>query len=109
MTGCPEAAACALACWDGEESQQPMCPHRAHLLKWNHQPPASRHSAQPVPLGRTAGSMSVSVAITYLPLWCHLDSHAGTGGGPRRGQLTSPDEVGIRQDRVNLPWSPRLR
>ncbi|MCF6734896.1 UBP-type zinc finger domain-containing protein, partial [Blastococcus sp. KM273129] len=28
----------------GEESQQPMCPHRAQRRRWNHQPPSASHS-----------------------------------------------------------------
>jgi hypothetical protein len=43
------------ACCLGELSQQPMCPHSAHLRRCNHHPPRAKHSTQPVPLGSTAG------------------------------------------------------
>ncbi len=66
MSGWPVAAACALACWDGEVSQQPMCPHRAQRRRWNHQPPCSSHSAQPVPLGGTVTSIGSAVTCTLL-------------------------------------------
>src|SRR5580658_5526223 len=61
MTGCPDALACAVACWLGELSQHPMCPHSVHLLRCSHQPPASRHSTQPVPLGGTSGSKALVI------------------------------------------------
>src|SRR6185312_1254163 len=32
-----------------------MCPHSAHLRRWNHHPPKAKHSTQPVPLGLAAG------------------------------------------------------
>src|SRR6476619_2712046 len=57
MIGWPALAACCRACWLGEESQQPMCPHCAHRRRWNHQPPLSSQSAHPVPLGGADGSM----------------------------------------------------
>src|ERR1700683_2896468 len=57
MIGCPVAAACLDPCWLGELSQHPMCPHSAHRRRCSHQPPDSRHSTQPVPLGGTAESI----------------------------------------------------
>src|SRR6516165_12421124 len=80
MSGCPVAAAWALACWDGEESQQPMCPHCAQRRKWNHQPPASSHSAQPVPLGGTVAS--IDSAVTCTPLFAFADNRTRPGGHP---------------------------
>ena len=50
-------AACAVACWAGEESQQPTWPHCAHRRRCTHQPPAASHSTHPVPDGVAAGSM----------------------------------------------------
>jgi hypothetical protein len=56
MIVCPVSAACLDACWLGELSQQPMCPHSAHRRRWNHQPFAdARHSTHPSPLGFEAG------------------------------------------------------
>src|SRR6202041_2676762 len=56
MIGCPVAAACLDACWLGELSQHPMCPHSAHRRRWNHQPFGdARHSTHPSPLGFEAG------------------------------------------------------
>src|SRR5579871_410805 len=56
MTLCPVAAACLDACWLGELSQHPMCPHSAHRRRWNHHPLGdARHSTQPSPLGLEAG------------------------------------------------------
>src|ERR1700723_1404945 len=52
MIGCPVAAACLDACWLGELSQHPMCPHSAHRRRWSHQPLGdARHSTHPSPLG----------------------------------------------------------
>src|SRR5215211_9263481 len=45
--GWPAAAACLLACWFGEESQQPMAPHVWHSRRWTQRSPVLRHSAQP--------------------------------------------------------------
>ena len=42
-----------------------MWPHSAHRRRWNHQPPDSMHSTQPVPLGGTSGSMNF---VMYAPL-----------------------------------------
>src|ERR1700722_18847090 len=63
MTGGPEAeaCACAVACLLIDWSQHPMWPHCAQRRRWSHQPPASRHSTQPVPLGGTSGSMNDGV------------------------------------------------
>src|ERR1039457_2083309 len=67
MIACPVAAACALACCEGEVSQQPICPHWAHRRRCSHQPPAASHSAQPVPLGATVGSIPcISVIRAHL-------------------------------------------
>src|ERR1700723_1871658 len=56
MIGCPVAAACLDACWLGELSQHPMCPHSAHRRRWSHQPLGdARHSTHPSPLGFEAG------------------------------------------------------
>src|SRR3569833_1694520 len=63
MTGRPESRAWARACWDGEESQQPLCPHWAHRRRCNHQPPGFSHSTQPGPDGGTRGAMP-GVAVT---------------------------------------------
>src|SRR3954453_6886801 len=56
MNGCVDSLACAVACCDGDVSQQPMWPHRAQRRRWNHQPPVASHSTQPVPLGLAATS-----------------------------------------------------
>src|SRR5437588_782277 len=66
MIGCPVAAACLLACCDGELSQQPIWPQLAHLRRWNHQPPAALHSTQPGPLGGTLGSICASAVMPRL-------------------------------------------
>src|SRR5579872_914433 len=56
MIGCPVAAACLDACWLGELSQQPICPHSAHRRRCSHQPLGeARHSTHPSPLGFEAG------------------------------------------------------
>src|SRR5262245_21210205 len=44
-----------------------MCPHCAHRLRWNHHPPTSRHSAQPVPDGVTAVSIPSMLTPPTLP------------------------------------------
>ena len=59
----PDPVACAVACWDGEVSQQPMWPQEAQRRRCTHQPPAARHSAHPVPLGGTVGSRSSGSVI----------------------------------------------
>jgi hypothetical protein len=41
-------ALCFEACWFGELSQQPICPHSAHLRRCSHHPPVARQSTQPV-------------------------------------------------------------
>src|SRR5215467_7991853 len=69
MTWCPVAFAWLVACCDGELSQQPMCPHIAHRRRCSHQPPAASHSAQPVPLGGTAGSMPSVIVMCCLQRW----------------------------------------
>ena len=61
------ATACALACCDGELSQQPICPHWAHRRRWNHHPPAVSQSAQPLPLGDLVGSTPGNV-LTLAPI-----------------------------------------
>src|SRR5450755_2390601 len=65
MKGCPDSAACALACCMGEVSQHPMCPHWAHRRRCTHQPPAASHSTHPLPLGGTDVSMP---AISLIQL-----------------------------------------
>jgi hypothetical protein len=56
MIGCPAVAACLDACWLGELSQHPMCPHSAHRRRCSHQPFVdARHSTHPSPLGFEAG------------------------------------------------------
>src|SRR5919107_1624563 len=62
MTGCPDSPACRRACWEGEESQQPMWPQAAHRRRWNHHPPVASHSTQPGPLGGTDGSIAAVVS-----------------------------------------------
>ena len=57
----PVAAACLLACCDGDELQQPICPQCTHRRRWNHQPSSvARHSTQPVPLGGIEASIVIS-------------------------------------------------
>src|SRR4051812_20257767 len=60
-------ALCFEACWFGEVSQQPMCPHSTHRRRCNHHPFIAEHSTQPVPLGLTAVLMpSLSAFIGQL-------------------------------------------
>ncbi len=61
----PVVRAWADACWDGDESQQPMWPHVTQRRRWNHQPSAARHSTQPVPLGGTDGSICSVMRPAY--------------------------------------------
>jgi hypothetical protein len=46
-------------------SQQPIFPHCAHRRRWTHHPPTASHSAQPVPLGGTEGSIPAISLITF--------------------------------------------
>ena len=64
-TGCPASAAWWLACWDGDESQQPIWPQPAQRRRWNHQPSEARHSTHPEPLGVTEVSIRSSFAIDH--------------------------------------------
>ena len=55
--GWPVLALCFEACWFGELSQQPICPHAAHLRRCSHHPPVAKQSTQPVPVGFAVGLM----------------------------------------------------
>ena len=47
MIGCPDSAACLLACWFCELSQQRIVPHIMHMRRCIQVPPIFRHSSQP--------------------------------------------------------------
>src|SRR6185437_7788055 len=104
MIGWPLRAACALACWDGEESQQPTWPHWAHRRRCTHQPPAASHSTHPGPDGVAAGSMPFVTGPTLLqeragealPQW-QVRIGAGVARVERVGQ---PDAPHAREDQV---------
>src|SRR3712207_7131427 len=62
---------CAVACWPGEESQQPTWPHCAHLRRCTHQPPSSPHSTHPGPLGdRKSTRLNSSHANISYAVFC---------------------------------------
>ena len=47
MIGCPVAWKCLVACWLGELSQHPTCPHSTHSRRCTQVPPLARHSWHP--------------------------------------------------------------
>ena len=53
--GWPVLALCFEACWFGELSQQPMCPHSAHRRRCSHHPSVAKQSTQPVLVGFAVG------------------------------------------------------
>src|SRR5579871_199378 len=82
MIGCPVAAACFDACWPGELSQHPMCPHAAHRRRWNHQSFGdARHSTHPSPLGFEArlkprrSFFIFDLSFSMLPALQRVSSH----------------------------------
>src|SRR5580704_10326499 len=90
MIGCPVAAACLDACWLGELSQHPMCPHSAHLRRLNHQPFGdARHSTHPSPLGFEEGLIPCRPFFTYdIPFLSSvrkmMSIHHARGSGPHQ-------------------------
>nr|CTQ89686.1 hypothetical protein [Kibdelosporangium sp. MJ126-NF4] len=60
ITGCPVSSACLLACFAGEESQQPTWPQPRQSRRCTQVPPAARQSSQPSWVcGSGAGPRSV--------------------------------------------------
>src|SRR5215472_15512688 len=66
-----------------------MCPHSAHRRRCSHQPPAASHSAQPVPLGGTAGSTFSVIVICRLHASLLPERVAGRRGPGLLRRLTS--------------------
>src|SRR5580704_7960277 len=98
MNGCPVAAAWADACWAGEVSQHPMCPHWAHRRRCTHHPWAASHSTHPVPLGGTDGSIP---AVSLIDLSVVLVDHdAEADVESQAGSLTH--RLG-REERLEYP------
>lgn len=73
ITGCPVSAACLLACFAGDESQQPTWPQARHRRRCTQVPPTARQSSHP---SRVWGSGSV-------PSWA-MSSQAATVSTPSR-------------------------
>ena len=91
--GWPVSAACRVACWLGELSQQPMCPRSAQRRRCNHHPSAARHSRQPVPLGVETGLMprSMGAMLFLLGLGCRCNGiQLRESAGPCRCRLRLP-------------------
>src|ERR1700737_5271753 len=110
MTGWPVARQCAVAWRASESSQQPMCPQVAQRRRWNHQPPAWSHSAQPAPLGGTDGSMVVATLLILARWRAAADSLARMAVRDSREVVieASSDEVlDVIADVESSPqWSP---
>ena len=68
MMGWAVAWKCLVACWLGEESQQPTCPQVRHRRKWTHGEPIFRHSSQPSALGVTSRICVVWVQTAVIKL-----------------------------------------
>src|SRR5262249_46651970 len=70
MMGCPVFRKCLVACWFGELSQHPTCPHVRQSRRCTHRDPVASHSSQPRALGvtvRIASSCSHASAIGSSP------------------------------------------
>ena len=86
-----------------------MWPHSAHRRRWNHQPPDSMHSTQPVPLGGTSGSMKfvitqgtgVRTVLTPLPTPRHppLARRARSQVADGVGSYSRPERYGKVRDK----------
>src|ERR1700738_2167814 len=110
MTGCPVPRQCALAWRASESSQQPMCPQAAQRRRWNHQPPARSHSAQPPPLGGPDGSMVLATLLILARWRAAVDRVARMTVSDSREVVieASSDEVldVIADVESSSPWSP---
>jgi hypothetical protein len=97
-----------------------MCPHWAQRRRWNHQPPVSSHSAQPVPLGGADGSIPGIAAADIAHH--HHKERSGMEPGIYGTDGTDPEEAsgvlepedtlegtrGVR-DVLDTGWSPAER
>jgi len=90
-----------LACCEGDDSQQPMCPHAAQRRKCSHHPPAARQSTQPSPLGSALGSIGgISGTVLSRKSWWPAAGHGHTtvSAGHDRASVAS----GFRPNQILL-------
>ena len=71
-----------------------MCPHWAQRRRWNHQPPTSSHSAQPVPLGGTVASIGSAVTGTPLFPFCRFRMRLAASGIASGTHTRKPGPLG---------------